>query len=200
MCTTLWRKNGWGRTVSSTVIDTIQQTINGQCRLRRQDRNWIIPAQPPIAIRAPHRHSIAFSLDDPQNKYLAFFDSKPPRHLAKMCDALAAVWHADQLYLFAIEVKTGNKDDANKQIANGQHFWAWLEALLKEHGYLHAEIRHIDLLIWKPRIDDSQQLMKREEALKRAPDKRPLGNGAFSVRFEAQNISHIQLLDLIKQW
>ena len=123
----------------NNIIKILEQTIDDELKLKREDRDWLIPDKNTnIRALSPHRHSMGFSLDVPGSKQkpLAFFSSSPPQGLAKICDALIAVVDQRKLYLFAIEIKSGNKDDYRKQLANGRHFWRWLIALCKEHSYL----------------------------------------------------------------
>lgn len=98
----------------SDIIAVLEETIAGELKLKRDDRDWLIPdTNTNIRARSPHRHSMGFSLDVPksQQKPPAFFSAQPPRYLAKICDALIAVAYRNKLYLFAIEVKSKNKDD-----------------------------------------------------------------------------------------
>ena len=132
------------RIVISTHSDYIVREFNsllmlgqdtGELKLIRDQRDWLIPANPNVRVRSPHRHSMGFSLDVPesQQKPPAFFSGQPPRYLAKICDALIAVAYRNKLYLFAIEAKSRNTDDNRRQLANGRHFWCRLIALCKEH-------------------------------------------------------------------
>ena len=138
------------------IIEMLEQTINDDLKLKRDDRDWLIPdTNTNIRARSPHRHSMGFSLDVPGSKQkpLAFFSARPPEGLAKMCDALIAVAYRNKLYLFAIEAKSANRGNYCKQLTNGRHFWHWLIALYKEHGYLplKSEPLYIAVLIWKLR-------------------------------------------------
>ena len=89
------------------IIKILEQTIDDELKLTRDNRVWLIPdINTNIRARSPHRHSMGFSLDVPASghKPLAFFSSSPPQSLAKMCDALIAVVDQSKLYLFAIEI------------------------------------------------------------------------------------------------
>lgn len=110
----------------NNIIKILEQTIDDELKLKRDNQDWLIPdINTNIQVRSPHRHSMGFSLDVPDSKQrsLAFFSSSPPRFLEKMCDTLIAVVDQSKLYLFAIEIKSANKGDYRKQIANGRHFW-----------------------------------------------------------------------------
>lgn len=111
----------------NNIIARLEQTMKKQLKLKRNNRDWLIPGTN-IRVRSLHRHSMGFSLDVPDSKKkpLAFFSGSPPQHLAKICDALIAAVDQRKLYLFAIEIKSGNKDDYYKQLTNGRHFWRWL--------------------------------------------------------------------------
>ncbi len=112
-----------------------------------------------------------------------------------MCDALIAVRHVDALYLFAVEVKTANKNGHNRQLANGKHFWSWLEALYREHGYLNETVQHVGLLIWQPRAKSIRKgtTTHAERKLKEVKSKSP-----FDLKFEAQNVDHVQLIEMLE--
>ena len=183
----------------NNIINELEKTIDKKLYLRRDKRDWLIPAKTDIRVRSPHRHSMGFSLDAPRQKPLAFFSSQPSTHLAKICDALIAVVHEDKLYLFAIEAKSGNKDDYRKQLANGRHFWHWLIALYKEHRYLPLKSKplYMAVLIWKPR----------EKQVRKGPTTHQGNAGieivgkqkGFDARFEVQNRDKFSLHELIKE-
>ena len=66
---------------------------------------------------------------------------------------MIAIEGNDKLYLFSLELKSQNKGYANKQLANGRHFWCWLMALYKEHGLLAKQpVSYISVLVWQPRL------------------------------------------------
>ena len=73
------------------IIKILEQTIDDELKLKRDDRDWLIP-DTNIQARSPHRHSMGFSLDvpAPKHKPLAFFSGHPLRYLEKICDALIA--------------------------------------------------------------------------------------------------------------
>lgn len=108
----------------NNIIKILEQTIDDELKLKRDNRDWLI-SDTNVQVRSRHRYSMGFSLDAPDSKKksLAFFSSSPPQGLAKMCDTLIAVVDQSKLYLFAIEIKSANKGDYRKQIANGRHFW-----------------------------------------------------------------------------
>ena len=182
----------------NNIIAILEQTIDDELKLKRDNRDWLIP-DTNIQARSPHRHSIGFSLDvsDSKQKPLAFFSGSPPQGLAKICDALIAVFDQSKLYLFAIEIKTGSKDDYRKQLANGRHFWHWLIALCKEHGYLtlKPEPLYIAVLIWKPR---EKQVRKGATTHTKNHGIESAIQEGFTARFEIRNRSSFRLYDLIQ--
>lgn len=184
----------------NSIIEILEQTIDNALRLERNEQDWLIPdINTNIQARSPHEHSMGFSLDVPDSKQkpLAFFSRSPSQGLAKMCDALIAVVDQNKLYLFAIEVKSGNKEDYRKQLANGRHFWGWLIALCKEHGYLlsQAEPLYIAVLIWKPR---EKQMRKGTTTHSKNHGIKSAEQEGFIARFEIQNHSQIYLYNLIE--
>ncbi|NKC13561.1 MAG: hypothetical protein GKR94_15620 [Gammaproteobacteria bacterium] len=182
--------------MNGTVIDIIRDTIGSRYHLLRNDRDWIVQNEARVEIRSPHKHSMAFCLKHAkEEKGLAFFSASPPKHLAKMCDALIAVSHANTLYLFAIEVKTAHKDDYKKQLANGKYFWDWLIALFREHGYLNETVQHIGLLIWWPR---EKSVRKGTTTHAGSRLKKVTSKSLFDLKFEARNIGRIQLLEMLE--
>ena len=181
------------------IIKILEQTIDRKLKLRRDNRDWLIP-DTNIRARSPHRHSIGFFLDVPDSKQkpLAFISSSPPQGLAKICDALIAVVDQSKLYLFAIEIKSGSKNGNRKQLANGRHFWCWLIALYKEHGYLplKPEPLYIAVLIWKPR---EKQVRKGATAHRGNSGIKAATQKGFDARFEIQNHNLIILRELIQK-
>ena len=180
------------------IIAILEQTIENELKLKRDNRDWLI-SDTNIQLRSPHRHSMGFFLDvlGTKQKPLAFFSGHPPRYLAKICDALIAVVDQSKLYLFAIEIKTGNKDDYRKQLANGRHFWRWLIALCKEHGYLPLEPEplYVAVLIWKPR---EKQVRKGATAHRGNSGIKAFTQKNFTAGFEIQNLNLIILHELIQ--
>ena len=184
------------------IIAILEQTIDGKLKLKQDNQDWLIPdINTNIKARSPHPHSVGFSLDVPGSKQkpLAFFSSlsSRPQHLAKMCDALIAVVYQSKLYLFAIEIKTGNKHNYRKQLANGRHFWRWLIALCKEHGYLPLQSAplYIAVLIWKPR---EKQVRKGATAHRGNSGIKVTTQENFAARFEIRNRNLIILHELIQ--
>ena len=132
------------------VIDTLKRVIDSQYHLPRQQRDWCLANN--VRIRAPNRNAIGFSLDNESSRPFGFLGNSPPEHIAKMCDAIIAVIHKKQAYLFVIEQKTSNKGDYKRQIANGKLFCDWLISLCRYHGYIPNEsVKYIALLVWQPR-------------------------------------------------
>ena len=182
------------------IIKILEQTIDDELKLKRDNRDWLIPdTNTNIRARSPHRHSTGFFLDVPDSKQkpLAFFSNSPPQGLAKMCDALIAVVDQKKLYLFAIEIKSGNKDDYRKQLANGRHFWRWLIALCKEYGYLplKSEPLYVAILIWQPR---EKQVRKGATAHRGNSGIKIFKQKNFTTGFEIQNHNLIILHELIQ--
>lgn len=183
------------------IIAVLEETIDDELKLKRDDRDWLIPdTNTNIRARSPHRHSMGFSLDVPGSKQkpLAFFSARPPEGLAKMCDALIAVAYRNKLYLFAIEAKSANKGDYCKQLANGRHFWCWLIALCKEHDYLppQLELLYMAVLIWKPR----EKHVRKGATAHRTNSGIETGEQAdFTARFKIRNHSSFRLDDLIQR-
>ena len=195
----------------NNIIEKLKKTIDKKLHLQQNQQSCLIPDKNTnIQVRALHEHSMGFSLDVPDSKQkpLAFFSSSPPRYLAKICDALIAVVNQSKLYLFAVEIKSKRKNNYNKQLANGRHFWCWLIALFKEHGYLplKPEPLYIAVLIWKPRkkqvrkgvtahrSNSGVEIGKKEKGIKNATQK----CFDFDARFEIKNHGLICLSDLIK--
>ena len=113
------------------MIDIIEKTIALKYRLLRENRDWLLDNG--VKLRAPNRHSFAFSLDNQDEPPFVFFNASPPEHIAKMCDAIVAMNFKNELYLFVIEQKTQYPKDYKKQLTNGWHFCNWLFSLYKEH-------------------------------------------------------------------
>lgn len=183
------------------MINIIEKTIHSDYRLLWKKGQWFLQGNSgAIGLRVSGMQSFGFSLDRASPKALAFLSAQPPRHVAKVCDGMIAVLYEAKLYLFAVEIKSGHKEDANKQLANGQLFWRWLMSLYERHNYFcdpQVKVRHIRLLVWQPRKNiprrgttvhqDQGNLQKRSKA------------DGFDACFEAKNQEDIPLFDLIRQ-
>ncbi len=184
------------------VIDLLPRTIDPRYHLDREQRYWLVRGQQRnIRLLSPSRQSFGFSLDvpDPDNPPLAFFGGRPPKYIAKMCDCMAAVLHRDRLYLFSIEIKTADKGDANRQLANGRLFWRWLMDLYRRHGHLPGSVNvfHVGLLVWQPKQKVRQRgivTLPKSGNLKKVPT-----SDGFDACFEAENLVDIPLAAPISQ-
>ena len=183
----------------NNIIAVLEKTIDQKLHLQQNQQGWLIPdINTNIQVRVLHEHSMGFSLDvtDSKQKPLAFFSSRPPRYLAKICDALIAVFDQSKLYLFAIEIKSERKNNYNKQLANGRHFWGWLIALCKEHGYLPLKPLYIAVLIWQPR---KKHVRKGATAHRINSGIETGEQEGFTAWFEIRNRSSFRLDDLIQR-
>ena len=131
------------------MIDIIEKTIDPKYRLPRKKRDWLLDNE--VKLRAPNRHSFAFSLDNQDEPPFAFFNDSPPERITKMCDAIVAINFKNELCLFIIEQKTKRTKQYKKQLTNGWHFCNWLFSLYKEHKYYSRDPVYIGLLISEPR-------------------------------------------------
>ena len=177
------------------MIDLIEQTIDSKYHLKRDGRNWLIEG---IELQAPGRHSFGFTLDKPQARPFAFLGNEPPEHITKMCDAIVVVSYREAVYVFSIEIKTGNKDHYRKQIVNAKLFCDWLFALYGEHGYSSEEPVHIGLLVWEPR----RQLRKGKTAHGADMPRKIPNSTPFKAVYEVRNQPSIALrgiIDLVRK-
>ncbi len=140
------------------MINTIKNTISVDYHLEYKEGVWLVKEKNRtiLKLRASDHDSTGFSLDNPQKPPLAFFSRgypiPRPRDIAKVCDAMVAVVQHQTLYLFALEAKSLDKGYADKQLANGRHFWCWLMALFKEHKHFEEmPVIQVGILAWKPR-------------------------------------------------
>ncbi len=184
------------------VIDLLPRTIAPRYHLHREQRRWLVrDQQHSLSLLAPSRQSFGFSLDvpGPDNPPLAFFGGSPPKYIAKMCDGMVAVLHRDRLYLFAVEIKTADKGDANKQLVNGRLFWRWLMSLYRRHGHLPEALPvfYVRLLVWQPEkrpVKGKATAFPGIGGLKKAPT-----IDGFDACFEAENLVAIPLAALTSQ-
>ena len=135
--------------MSRSMIDTIGGTIRGNYQLQGRNNRWLLKDN--VRLFAPGTLSLGFSLDNKERPPFAFFKNDPPRHMAKMCDAIIVLSFEQRLYLFIVEQKTSDPDEYEKQLTNGRCFCDWLFSLYKEHGYCSDDPVYIGLLIWQPR-------------------------------------------------
>lgn len=181
------------------VIDTLTSAIRERYHLSRVERHWLLQgSRGPVRLRSPSRRSFGFSLDDSRSPALAFFSPNPPEGLAKVCDGMLAVLHERKLYLFAIELKSGDRGDARKQLVNGRLFWQWLLELCEQHGYLSraADVRHISLLMWRPR---ERSPRKGTTTHSGENDWKSRTLDGFNACFEVKNRDGIALMDLLNE-
>lgn len=171
------------------MIEIIRKTIHKRYWLDSEGRDWLLAGN--VKLRVPHRHSLAFSLDNREKPPLAFFGGNPPADVAKMCDAIVAFFHSGKLYLFIIEQKSRHPDEHKKQLVNGKLFCEWLFSLYKEYGHCSEDPVYIGLLVWQPREDPD-----RDEAAYRPSKTRK--HKLFPNFFEIRNKPDISLWDIVK--
>ncbi len=179
------------------MINTIKESIAKYYHLERENKEWLVQgSEGKIRLKVPnHRawgNSIGFSLDkdldtdlnaEIESKTrppLAFFSGNPPENLAKMCDAMIAMTYQQKLYLLAIELKSGDTGDYKKQLANGKHFWQWLMALCKEHGYINSVPIYASVLIMEPRNTQSKGQATRQHNI--CIEENKVGDWALTVK------------------
>lgn len=176
--------------MSKAMIDIIEKTIHEDYYLSKKNRDWLLDNN--VKLRAPDRNSLGFSLDNEQRPPFVFFKGDLPAHMAKMCDAIIALYFKRRLYLFIIEQKTANSGQYKKQLANGRCFCDWLFSLYKEHEYCSDDPVYIGLLIWHPRTSSR----KGKTAHKSTP--RPKTHHRFKHFFEEKNNRNIYLQKFIE--
>ena len=141
--------------MNEKMVEIIKKTIRGDYKLKRRGRGWLLDND--VKLHASDRHSFGFSLDNAENPPLAFFSIRPPKHIAKMCDAIIALLYDNKLYLFIVEQKTKNSGQYRRQLANGKLFCDWLFSLYKQHGCCNDEPVYVGLFIWEPRRTPAKQ-------------------------------------------
>ena len=185
------------------VIDTIKaikKTIDSRYLLKRKNRDWLLDeSDKRIGIRVPDRNSIAFSLDNENERPLAFFSGNPPEGMAKICDAFLFCVYEGKGYLFIIEVKSAYREESEKQLINGKIFCDWLLALCQEHGHLSTEFSVASLLLWEPREREvTHPLASGRRSDNEDPDiERKPKTRHFGYRLEVKNRRQIALQELI---
>lgn len=193
--------------MSKDFIDTIKQTIDAKYHSEEaRHSTWILKeinkeSNQRIRMRLPKKNcfSIAFSLDCKSSKPFAFLSDSPPRHFAKMCDAILFCVHENKIYLFVVEIKTNNQGEYEKQLINGKLFCDWLIALCREHKYLDskAEITVISLLIWEPRRSAPEGTTTHRETDHYISDTEQIFKDGHS--FEVRNCDSVQIIELINR-
>ena len=176
------------------MIDAVQKAIRGrytnndQIKMRRGD--WFIDND--IFVHTSEYRSFGFSLDNEANRPFAFLRDSPPKHIAKMCDAIIIFADDDNLYVTLIEKKTGDLGEYDKQLANGKFFCEWLVSLCKEHGYYdYKSIEYFGLLVWAP---DGGPF--RNETAYQPPEAQ--SSVLFDKFFDLANVDRIYLEDLVE--
>ncbi len=182
------------------IVDTIARAINPNYHLERRERNWLLGDDAHrVELRVPTRHSFGFSLDHPERSPLAFFSASPPRDLAKVCDGMVAFTREGRLYLFSIEMKSSHKEDASKQLVNGQLFWRWLVSLCVRHGHIPeaTDICYISVIVWRP-MEGSTRLGFTQDSGPGALLEWPGGDG-FDARYEVRNRKVVPLAEFVRR-
>lgn len=176
-------------------IETIKDTIHEDYHLQRENKHWKLNEQPTIRLRAPNRHSIGFSLDSqPQSSPLTFFGDRPPRHVAKMADAILALKYRRKVFWFVIEQKTATKGGYKKQLINGKIFCDWLIALYRQYNYLPSDSVFVSLLVWKPR----KKSVDKGTTTHHDKLSKVTRIGKFDHSFELQNYLDISLAEIVQ--
>ena len=177
-------------------IETIKKTIHLDYHLQRDGKYWKLNEQPTVKLRVPTPHSIGFSMDNQDRPPLAFLSNKPPRHIAKISDAILVLRYQQKVYWFIIEQKSAFKRGYEEQLINGKYFCDWLTALCKQYKYLVHDSIYISLLVWRPR----EKLVDKDTTShhKKMPFKASKTIDPFSHSFEVQNKSEIFLIDIIR--
>lgn len=171
------------------MIEAIKKTIHENYWLDREDRDWFLDDN--VKLHAPHRHSVAFSLDNRKKPPFGFLGGNPPAGVAKMCDAIVALFDGGKLYVFIVEQKTQNLDEHEKQLANGKFFCDWLFSLYREYGHCNEEPVYIGLLVWRPRERPGIGQMTHRIGETRK-------HKLFADFFEIRNKPDISLWDIVK--
>ena len=176
------------------MIDTVKKAIHGrytnndQIKMRRGA--WVIDKD--IRIDTSEYNSFGFSLDNETNRPFAFLKNSPPKHIAKMCDAIIIFGDGDTLYIALIEQKTGDSEGNDKQLANGKFFCEWMVSLCKKHDYYdYKSIKYFGLLVWEPTDHPL-----RGETTYRPPEAQ--SSALFDKFFDLANVHRIYLKDLVE--
>lgn len=171
------------------VIENVKKTIHGRYRIKKKGGSLILDKD--IKVRSKSSELFGFSLDSTEHPPFSFLRSSPPRHIAKMCDAIVLLEHEARLYLTIIEQKTGDEADYERQLANGKFFCEWLMALFREHGYLgNSTISYYGVLIWEPRTVPLKGTTVHQTPV-------PSAHRLFDKLFNIQNESEIDVESLV---
>lgn len=132
------------------IIDVVKKAIHGRYGIvKRRDAMLLHNG---VRVHTDGNKAFGFSLDNQQHPPFSFFKDSPPKHFAKMCDAIIVFENGLELYFALIEQKTGDSADYVKQLANGKFFCEWLVSLCNEHGYKYSgTVIYLGVLIWEPR-------------------------------------------------
>ena len=177
-------------------IEAIKKTIHPDYHLQRNGKYWKLNEQPTVKLRVPDPHSIGFSLDNQDRPPLAFLSKSPPRHVAKISDAILVLRYQQKVYWFIIEQKSAYKHGYKEQLINSKYFCDWLTALCKQYQYLVNDPIYISLLVWQPReklVDKGTTTHRKNISFKASRTIAP-----FSHSFEVQNKLETFLVDIIK--
>ncbi|MBF2761101.1 MAG: hypothetical protein ISN28_12720 [Ectothiorhodospiraceae bacterium AqS1] len=182
--------------MNSDIIKAIEEAIDCRYHLERDARSWLLSeSEKTFEFRVPDNNSIAFSLDNEEEKPFSFFSKSPPRHWAKICDAFLVCAHENIVYLFKCE----------KQLINSKLFCDWLLALCREHDYPDAEFSIASVLVWEPReskvtrkITSGRNNLGSDNIEDHGIVEKPMTQH-FSSRFDVRNRRQIVVRDLISR-
>ncbi len=66
--------------------------------------------------------------------------------IRKMCDGIIIFSQGEREYVLGVELKSGDTQDAHKQIRNGEILCEWLSKLLKEYGHWNGSYKFCDVI------------------------------------------------------
>ena len=126
----------------------LNRTIDSRYLLPRDKKDWLLPDGGSVRMRS--KHSIGFSLDNPQYPPFNFLSTNPPKHIGKICDAIFVASENDKLFVGILEQKSSHKGEFKRQLRNGRLFCDWIFGLLSENGYAVGNPIYVSILTWKP--------------------------------------------------
>ena len=131
------------------MIDAAKKAIHQRYRLTNKQGAFILADN--IKVYPDGQSSCGFSLDNGTFPPFEFFALRPPKNLAKMCDAIVLYDDGNDFYCTLIEQKTSNRGHFEKQLVNGKLFCEWLVSLCEEHNYKPpGRVQYFGVLIWQP--------------------------------------------------
>lgn len=177
-----------------TLLQRFDDLIRLDWRLAREGSCWLVrePGAGHDLLRICGGRSLVFSLDRQGSDPFPYIkENTSLSGMRSVCDALVVTHVNGRDYVFAVEMKTGQSRNAEKQIESAKLFIEGINGLLRTHGHWSGDVTFCGVLSFKPRSQE------RKGTTARTPLPRPERNAAGIMLFRLKNHRRIDIPDLV---